>query len=94
MTPDPTKRPIRSLLARNCISMHGVALASTVDRGASRVIAEAVRCHRGNYSTVDSKNTSNNDCTVCHHTPALDKTSPALLKTPGIAGEVPQPEEH
>ncbi len=42
------------------------------------------RCHDGNHATEDSKYVISNDCTVCHQTPAVDETSPAILKTLGI----------
>jgi nitrate/TMAO reductase-like tetraheme cytochrome c subunit len=44
------------------------------------------RCHDGSHATADSKNMISNDCTVCHQTPAVDETSPAVLKALGIAG--------
>ena len=51
------------------------------------------RCHDGNHTTADSKRVINNDCTVCHQTPAVDETSPAVLETLGIAKHLPQPEQ-
>jgi nitrate/TMAO reductase-like tetraheme cytochrome c subunit len=51
------------------------------------------RCHDGSHVTADSKNQITNDCTVCHQTPAVDESSPAVLKTLGITSDIAQPEQ-
>lgn len=51
------------------------------------------RCHDGSHMTSDSKRVISNDCTVCHQTPAVDEASPAVLKTLGIATQLPSPEQ-
>jgi hypothetical protein len=46
------------------------------------------RCHDGSHSTLDKKVTITQDCNTCHEPLAVEKTSPAVLKTLGLADHI------
>ena len=46
------------------------------------------RCHDGSHSTSDQKATITQDCNTCHEPLAVEETSPAVLKTLGLADRI------
>ena len=46
------------------------------------------RCHDGSHSTIDKKVTITQDCNACHEPLAVEETSPAVLKTLGLADRI------